>query len=928
MNLYLLKYNNYFNRTIKKLDTLNEYLVAPYYDGTSVLNCSFNQDNGVTTTHVINGNANNYNYLIASYDGTTIDSRWFITDSKRERTGQYTLSLKRDTIADNYDTIINAPCFIEKGSLKSENPLIYNNEGLTFNQIKTSETLLKDNTQSQWLIAYVPQGFTPDPGTISIPGTSTAAININVPINQWKFYIYSNLNTEQQKFRTHSNNIRFGWNYTFNLKWAASPEIARAAIEQTETSYNGWYDDFIQANIGFPVEPTLTLPQTQISFNTAFKNQYYNQYVSSFNIKASLADNLLFNELLTYNGKLIVDSNGKYYKVSISLPLSYNNQLIELDSNDTSGLYSLMNTCRINAGATRYSAEPNNHCFYVKYNYDEYTITLNEITTLGTSVTINTNRTKTSDALYDIFAMPLDSILIRNATSTSIDYITTDPTITLNFGKALSSQLAGKELYDIQILPYCPIPEIAKSIFKPLPALGKLYGGIDISSLNTNQYSFVDYNDGQTTIHKSILLYVPKASFTFDIKNSIEINRQKSTTYVNNDITELNNFSVTGRSDDHGYGTIDHTLDNWDLNSIVKYPNTIDKIELGAGCVITAESSNIASSNLTYNTGSNTFTIEYEVISGHEEDVSFTLYLNFDKIVLKQYTYDNTYATDIKLSSNCDMYRLCSPNYNGLFELSVAKNNGINYFNVDCTYKPYNPYIHINPNFKGLYGNDFNDSRGLTLGGDFSFGQLSNEWANFELSNKYYQEIFDRDIKNIDVNNSISLQEQAFSGISGTISGGVSGGVAGGVVGGPWGAVAGAVTGVGLGAAGAAIDMKNTKARITENKDYAVSKYTYSLQTIKAQPNSLAKNNAFTANYKGWPFVEYYTCTDIEKEAFKNKLKYDGMTVMAIGTIKEYIINTTNYIKGQLIRLEGLNDNYIIAADIYNEILKGIYLGE
>ena len=84
-------------------------------------------------------------------------------------------------------------------------------------------------------------------------------------------------------------------------------------------------------------------------------------------------------------------------------------------------------------------------------------------------------------------------------------------------------------------------------------------------------------------------------------------------------------------------------------------------------------------------------------------------------------TYSNK-----KLSTMCDMYRLCSPNYNGQFEFNAAMNNGINYFNVDFTYKPYNPYIHINPNFNGLYGQDFNDSRGLICGGEFSLPAISN----------------------------------------------------------------------------------------------------------------------------------------------------------------------------------------------------------
>lgn len=50
-----------------------------------------------------------------------------------------------------------------------------------------------------------------------------------------------------------------------------------------------------------------------------------------------------------------------------------------------------------------------------------------------------------------------------------------------------------------------------------------------------------------------------------------------------------------------------------------------------------------------------------------------------------------------------------SPNFNGQFEFSLAKNKqDITSFNVDYTYKPYAPYIHVNPIFNpdGLYGKD------------------------------------------------------------------------------------------------------------------------------------------------------------------------------------------------------------------------------
>ena len=70
-------------------------------------------------------------------------------EAERTRDGQYRLALKRDVLADHINEVLNAPCFVEKGIVNNvDNTLLYNNEGLTYNQIKQDEILLKDTTES------------------------------------------------------------------------------------------------------------------------------------------------------------------------------------------------------------------------------------------------------------------------------------------------------------------------------------------------------------------------------------------------------------------------------------------------------------------------------------------------------------------------------------------------------------------------------------------------------------------------------------------------------------------------------------------------------------------------------------------------------------------------------------------------------------
>ena len=139
------------------------------------------------------------------------------------------------------------------------------------------------------------------------------------------------------------------------------------------------------------------------------------------------------------------------------------------------------------------------------------------------------------------------------------------------------------------------------------------------------------------------------------------------------------------------------------------------------------------------------------------------------------------------------------------FKLSKFTDAQMSNINIDCSYKPYNPYIKLNPDFSGLYGDDWNDSTGLILGGDFSLSILTDAWTDYQLNNKNYQNIFNRQIQNIDIMNRIAREQQQFNStvgvLTGTIGGGIGGAVTGAKVGGVYGAIGGAAVGLIGGAA-------------------------------------------------------------------------------------------------------------------------------
>lgn len=334
---------------------------------------------------------------------------------------------------------------------------------------------------------------------------------------------------------------------------------------------------------------------------------------------------------------------------------------------------------------------------------------------------------------------------------------------------------------------------------------------------------------------------------------------------------------------------------------------------------------------------------QYTLIKDKNE-ASVGIIFNIDKSKFN-FTISNIVATGLnaaqsniekKVKNECDKWRLASPNYSNYFDFSVQKNGGIDYFDVDCEYKPFTPYIHINPNFSYLYGYDDNSPRGLVLGGDFSISQIIDQWQQYQIQNKNFQNIFDRQIQNMEVTNKYQKLSEQITAITGTVSGGVAGAGTGLIASGgnPYAAIGGAIAGTAASAAGGVADVMIKEKLRNEAMDYTKDLFGYQLGNIQALPNTISKVSALNNNNKIFPILEYYTCTDEEVTAFVNKLAYNGMTVMVISYIENYIGNSweyngitdKGYIKGQLIRFNDEGEDFHVVNEIASELNKGVYI--
>ena len=794
MSKYLLLggFNNYFNRINKKLDTKEEYIAMSMNSELSAVETNFMTGDHIQFNHIFNfSHSWAPDYLLILDKDLNIVSRWYVIEWDLQRGNQYIASLLRDSISDNYEAVINAPIYLEKGYVDKNNALLYNPENMSYNQIKKSENLLTDTTGCPWLVLYLAKNATSKTFTTKIDSSSSIAdITLASPIES---SIYS-AGIKNSKIKT----AKFRFNYgTFK-------DILTLSGYQEQTENEIFYNEnpfgTVPDEVAYDCN-AMHKSRTEVrnTFIDIFKNEYDN-------LKNALQTDLAMTtiteaeeaELINADNKVILDSNGKYFRLScIRNTISVGLRYISTESQLFFNMYELE---QIPQFSYYYIFRPNNFTFQESHTYYTYTIVLTELPDLETTLTIDpTTKQETNDADFNIIALPYSSeIVVRKNILFSPDYIT-NKEVQLAIAQGIAQAYTSSVVYDMQILPYCPFQNLVVN------------GIMNTDDVPTKYLTEFEYN-GQKI---GFALHCPFSNFTFNIQYYMSINSQ-----------------------------------------------------------------------------------------GDTEEIAY------------------------KIDNETKVYRLCSPNYNGLFEFSLAKNEGIiNYFNVDCSYKPYSPYIHVNPNFKGLYGNDFNDCRGLICGGDFSIPIINEAFTEYELRNKNYQIIFDRKIQNLELNQRIEKEEAIATGVMGVIQGGTSGAAQGSMVGGAYGAIIGAAIGTATSSAGFALDMKNLGLRQAETKDYAKDMYNYNLGNIKALPYSLSKISSFNYNNKYVPFLEIYSASDNEIEALRNKIKYNGMTLNAIMTIQPYLsANEKRYFKGQLIRLEEIDIETQQMRAIYAELMKGVFM--
>lgn len=242
---------------------------------------------------------------------------------------------------------------------------------------------------------------------------------------------------------------------------------------------------------------------------------YQNYGLSTFDAALSTLigghNNQQVNDLKYYNNKLIKTQDGKYYDIKVQ---QIDNKTVSAGLTDhASNLWNLMSNAVATSGAfTSGYTSPDNSSFSYSASFAQYIVTYTERTDYNVTAKISSTRTKTNDALYDIIAMPYGDITLHIPGATT--GIKTNSVISMAAATALATALGGASsvatsyVYDLQLLPYCPIQS-------KIDVNGIVY----TAAAEGVDFDFIKDNIHHTNI--GMLFYVPNNSFTFDIDKTM-----------------------------------------------------------------------------------------------------------------------------------------------------------------------------------------------------------------------------------------------------------------------------------------------------------------------------------------------------------------------------------------------------------------------
>lgn len=498
--VYFYKFNNYYNRIIKRYNTILEY-------GTPMgkqEDCNFVHGDGINSSFTFNKSLHledTPDYVIVEdYQGHL--SRWFVTNSFKLRDRQDKLELRRDLVADYYDDVLKrSPCLIRRGYVDNTSPFIFNNEGVQYNKIKKEEVLIKDESNCSYIVGFFAKNAFPSGATVN--GTIKDD-NYDYSYTDLASFPYSdyvegagNNHTEEAKIARNNNvgsrtfySLKNSGRHFFNNPphyWNAEmffnkanwnlPTGATSVYSTAYTSKIYYNTSSMENNVRLecfndarPTENDTRALALSTYFSIMNSNMNYDDATLTLSVETIFGlQKSLYEALNVYNGKKIKLGSTIYdCEVIISSP-TLETKTSALNPNIAwNSVASRINNYIPTDLQLSNAVGSRNILQYVSNNNKEYTtddirllletqqvyLKFSEAASdISTTVDTPSNRTHLSEQPYDMFVLINESNIPYKIGTT--DYVSNHET-NINMAQAIC-EAAGGATYDIQIVPFNPI---------------------------------------------------------------------------------------------------------------------------------------------------------------------------------------------------------------------------------------------------------------------------------------------------------------------------------------------------------------------------------------------------------------------------------------------------------------------------------------
>lgn len=344
---------------------------------------------------------------------------------------------------------------------------------------------------------------------------------------------------------------------------------------------------------------------------------------------------------------------------------------------------------------------------------------------------------------------------------------------------------------------------------------------------------------------------------------------------------------------------------------------------------------------------SNSWNETTKVFNLNTSSVKETISLNGNIIPIFEVSYAS-YSKEIPLEILVDDYKisqkrkyiLTSPSGAGTYDFSLSKNSGLEGFLIDVDLRPYSSFHRIQPIFKGMYGANFTDTRGLIWQEDTSLTQISNAWETYKRQNINYLKSFNADIDFRRSNQ--ALQHEANWGNFGFDAGkriieagvtattfaaetvandawfGVKGGAAGAV--GAGAIMGGAIAMEGIEAGQVAYNNHMESKMLNNEIDYTRQQFNYQLGSIRAIPENVEKVSGIFQTNMYVPYLQVFEPTSDEISYYTDYLDTYGVNV---GTMVDLKSREFDFLQGTVIKYGGVitNEEY---TELCSQLVRGV----